>query len=113
MVSFILQNFIIFYDKMIIYNYEVSFMDYNDVFKSIDKLFAYDTGASDSGVKDENLRTKIIKYINKLSDDEFRIFMSTYIRERFVSEDAIKNGYGIEDVKSFIEWLDEYMKCSL
>lgn len=88
-------------------------MDYNDIFESIDKLFAYDTGAIDSGIKDEILRKQIIKYINNLSDDEFRIFMSTYLRERFVNEKAIKNGYGIEDVKSFIEWLDEYMECSL
>lgn len=81
--------------------------------ENIDKLFAYDTGATDSGVKDENLRNKIILEIKNLSEDQFRIFMSAYVKERFLSDTAIKNGYGIEDVKCFIEWLDQYMDCSL
>lgn len=78
-------------------------MDYENIFQNIDKLFAYDTGCTDSGIKNEELRQQIIQYIKTLSDDGFRIFMSNYIRERFVSEDAIKSGYGIEDIKSFID----------
>lgn len=88
-------------------------MDQQHISKDIYRLFAYDTGATDSGIKDEYLRDKIIKYIQGLSEDEMRIFLSNYIRESFVSPEAIADGYGVEDVKAFIEWLDEYMDYTI
>jgi hypothetical protein len=85
-------------------------MEQEEMARNIDGLFAYDTGATDSGIKDEHLRAKVINCMQNLSEDELRIFLSNYIRERFLSSSAIANGYGIEDVKAFIEWLDEYME---
>lgn len=83
------------------------------IYESIDRLFAYDTGAVDSGIKNKYLRDKIIEYLYNLSNDELRIFLSDFIRKRFVSPEAIAEGYGIDDVKIFIEWLDEYMNYTI
>jgi hypothetical protein len=88
-------------------------MNQNELFDALNGLFAYDTGCTDSGVKDETLRAKVVSYLNSLSEDEFRITLSIFIREAFVSEEAINEGYGIEDVKSFIEWMDSHMHTHL
>ncbi|PFI14639.1 hypothetical protein [Bacillus cereus] len=84
-------------------------MNQSKLFDSLDGLYAFDMGSNDSGIKDESLRNLIIEYLESLDEDAFRIKMSTFIREYFVSPEAIKKGYGIEDVASFIKWLDKFM----
>lgn len=88
-------------------------MDRTRLFDVLDGLYAYDTGSTDSGIKDENLRQEIIGYLESLDDNEFRITMSKFIREYFISDEALKKGYGIEDVAAFIKWLDRYMDIQL
>jgi len=88
-------------------------MNKDRLFNSLDGLYAYDTGCTDSGINDELLREKVKTYLDSLSEEEFRVIMSTYIFEYFVGEEAIKNGYGIEDVASFIRWLNDRMGISL
>jgi hypothetical protein len=83
------------------------------LFKSLDGLFAYDTGAKDSGIKDEPLRENVKEYLDSLSENDFRLIMTEFIRIYFVSEEAVLNGYGIEDVSSFIGWLSEYMDIDI
>ncbi len=80
------------------------------LYDSLDGLFAYDTGCVDSGIKDEVLRQEVLKTLNDLSEDRFRIVISEYIRDMFLSPKALKQGYGIEDVKSFINWLSDRMR---
>jgi hypothetical protein len=88
-------------------------MDKEKLFDSIDGLFAYDSGCVDSGIHDESLRQEIKDYLDNLSDDNFRIILTEYIRKYFVSEEAVEKKYGIEDVANFIRWLEEYMSISL
>ncbi|MCU5414772.1 MULTISPECIES: hypothetical protein [Bacillus] len=84
-------------------------MNQNKLFGILDGLYAFDTGSTDSGIKDEFLRMKVIEYLESLDQEEFRIIMSNFIRDYFVSHEAIKKGYGIEDVVSFVKWLDKFM----
>lgn len=65
--------------------------------------FAYDTGATDSGIN--HLKEDIKKYLLNLSEDEFRLFLSRLIREEFLSKNSLEQGYGIEDVSNFINWI--------
>ncbi|MGG4288385.1 hypothetical protein ABEW81_11365 [Priestia megaterium] len=88
-------------------------MEQVELFKILDGMFAFDTGCTDSGFKDEELRKEVIEYLSSLEDNDFRIILSTYIREYFVSEKAVKQGYGIEDVANFIEWLSERMNIDI
>ena len=83
------------------------------LFDYLDGLYAYDTGCTDSGINDELLREEVKTQLDSLSEEEFRVIMSTYIRKYFVSEEAVKDGYGIEDVASFIRWLNDRMDISL
>ena len=84
-----------------------------ELFDALDGLYAYDSGATDSGIRDEGLKEKVKTHLEDMEDEAFRITMSMHIRECFVSEEAIKQGYGIEDVKAFIDWLDREMNCSV
>ena len=69
--------------------------------------FAYDTGATDSGTN--HSKEEIKEYLLNLSENEFRLFLSRLIRDEFLSEESLEQGYGIEDVSSFINWI----KCDL
>lgn len=73
-------------------------------FNALIGLFAYDTCGSDFGINDSALKHQVFSYINELNENDFRILFSEFIREMFVSADAIKEGYGIEDVAAFIQW---------
>jgi hypothetical protein len=83
------------------------------LYENIDGLFAYDTGCTDSGIKDEELRERVKYNLNVMEDTEFRLFISRYIREYYLSESSLENGYGIEDVSTFIKWLREYMDIDI
>ena len=88
-------------------------MTQEKLFDAIDGLSAYDSGCTDSGIHDELLRQRVKDCLNGFTEEEFSVTMSVYIREHFVSEEAIKQGYGIEDVAYFITWLDKSMGFSL
>ena len=76
-------------------------------------LFAYDGGATDSGIHDEVLRAELIAGMKAMSEDEFRLGMSRFVQEHFLSEDALAKRYGIEDVVEFVRWLGDYMETDI
>ncbi len=84
-------------------------MDKKQVFGALDGLYAYDCGCTDSGIHNEKLKNEVIIHLQNLSEDELRILLSEFLREYFLTEDALRQGYGIEDVSRFIEWLAEDM----
>lgn len=81
---------------------------------ALDGLFAYDTGATDSGIHDEDLRAQCIEELQRrINQDDGRIFMSSLLRDMFLSDDMLVKGYGYEDLLRFVEWLDEDMGTDL
>lgn len=80
-------------------------MDKQTFFESLSGLFAYDTGCVDSGIKNESLKTQVFGEIERMNEDEFRLTFSEYIRSYYISEEAVSQGYGIEDVAEFLRWL--------
>lgn len=83
------------------------------LFDSLDGLFAYDTGCTDSGIHDEALRQEVIGYLRSLSESDLRIKLSTFVRDYYLSDKALEQGYGIEDVAKFLQWLSERMGIQL
>lgn len=84
---------------------------------ALDGLYAYDTGCRDSGIKDERLRSKV--QVEFFTDPErtgsqlISVRMSRIVREMFLSEEALSQGYGLEDVAHFLRWLDDEMGIGL
>lgn len=83
------------------------------LYDALDGLFAYDTGCVDSGIKDESLREQVKIYLDGLGGEQLRLVLSRFIRESYLTEEALSEQYGIEDVSSFIKWLGDSMDISL
>lgn len=87
------------------------FMTDAELWDALDGLCAYDVGCTDSGIHDEKLRAKCIEELkiglkpNQMYSDR----VARLVRDNILSEESIKQGYGLEDVASFIEWLEERM----
>jgi hypothetical protein len=78
------------------------------LFKAIDALAAYDHGATDSGIRDPDLRAAVKKYLEGLDDKQQLVVLGRIVRE-CLSEESLAAGYGVEDAKEMIEWLDELL----
>lgn len=80
---------------------------------ALDGLFAYDNGATDSGIKDEALRQQCIAAIKAMPLERGeivpRLWLSRLIRDMWLSEEALMQGYGIEDALTFLRWMEEKM----
>ena len=83
---------------------------------ALDGLFAYDGGSTDSGIHDEALRARCITELHSRSgpyETAPRLFLSRLIRDMWLSEEALEQGYGIEDAVEFTEWLGERMETEI
>jgi hypothetical protein len=76
-----------------------------ELIDSLDGLFAYDSGCTDSGICDNLLKEEVKEELKLLTIRE----ISEIIRELYLSDEALKQGYTIEDCKNFIEWLSREM----
>ena len=88
-------------------------MDDETLSNALIGLFAYDTGSVDSGIHDEALRSRAIRELRRLADEDGeadRVRLSRIVREAFLTEEALELRYGIEDVKEFIDWLSNRME---
>lgn len=81
-------------------------MEFERLKKLIDGLIAYDDGATDSGLHDESAKQEIRDYLAGLSNKDHRVILSRVIRDLYLSDVAIEEGYGWEDAKSLGRWLE-------
>jgi hypothetical protein len=73
-------------------------------------IFAYDTGSVDSGIHDELLREQAI---DELGAGGALLRLTRLVRTQFLSEEALAEGYSIEDAAEFIKWLRDRMEWDL
>ena len=67
-------------------------------------FFAYDTGCTDSGIHDEVAKEDLFNQMHK--EQGIAKIVTEYARW-LLSEEGEKNGYTLEDVRAFIDWLDD------
>lgn len=73
--------------------------------QAVDALKAYDSGATDSGIKDDEMREAVRSYLKGLPEAERRRVLAVLGRDRLTDE-AIAAGYGLADVVDLYHWLD-------
>jgi hypothetical protein len=96
----------------------------DELFDALDGLMAYDEGATDSGIHDEDLRERCKAELRRIRDtdgktvvirgethvvgssDAFDAMMHRFINRLFA------DGYGYSDVREFVEWMDETMEIA-
>lgn len=84
-------------------------------------IYAYDTGCTDSGIHDEFLRQTCRERLRELTTQKVEgylmdasvLFLSRMMRESFLSEESLKFGYSLGEVKEFVGWLSERMGYDL
>lgn len=82
---------------------------YEDAFDKLNGIYAYDTGCVDSGIHDEILKRNLKKWINARDNyHEYERALAIWIRETYLSDEALDEGYGLEDVMGFLNWIEEY-----
>ncbi len=85
-------------------------MNTKKLFDALNSLFAYDTGSHDSGISDPLLKREVISFLKLEREKELHAIypqvLSLFIREHFLTDEQLLKGYGVEDVKSFIEWVN-------
>lgn len=76
-----------------------------ELFDALDWLFAYDTGCVSSGIHDELLRERVKA---ELAADGPNTIYGPRLNE--FARGLMEPPYGLEDLKSFISWLADYME---
>jgi len=72
-------------------------------------FYAYETGSMDSGIHDDLKKAQLRDYLLGLEEVNQRVFLARLVRHEFLTEEAIKLGYGLEDVEQFIVWLNDWL----
>ena len=79
---------------------------------ALDGLYAYDSGSIHSGVHDEALRAACVATMNAWPRGQSAVFSDKHallVREMWLSDQAIQDGYGLEDACEFVRWLSDRM----
>lgn len=79
--------------------------------RALDGLFAYDGGCVDSGIHDNALKEQCKSVLR--SKNGSREFFTRLIRDMWMSEEALNDGYGIEDALEFVEWLEDNLGIAM
>ncbi len=85
-------------------------MTFDEINTTLDGLHAYDTGSVDSGVHDDVLKEKVRAHIQGLDSFNHKVLIVRLCNWR-LSPEVLQQGYGPEDLKEFLVWLDEEMGC--
>lgn len=81
--------------------------------RAIDGLFAYDNGAIDSGVHDPELKARVRSEL-AVGRGEYQLIsprVSRIVRELYLSDEAIAQGYGLEDAARCFQWIDDGLQA--
>ena len=78
--------------------------------EAVDGLIAYWGGCTDSGINDYKLRYSVAEYLKSLDDNEFRIVTAKLARDLYLSEDQVVKGYGLEDVRELVRFLNDLLQ---
>ena len=82
-------------------------MNVADILKELAGFYAYETGCTDSGVKDDQRRTELVAELrNAMELPDYRQEEAAWFKGYFLSEEAIADGYGVEDAYVFYRWLE-------
>lgn len=87
----------------------------DELMAALDGLFAYDSGATDSGIHDPALKERVKAELNWGNRDHDVIRatnarLSRIARQLYLTDEQIEQGYGLEDIRHFAVWLDDGMR---
>lgn len=75
--------------------------------KAVEAMFAYDMGATDSGIHDEQLLASCVAYWRAIPESEKCQHEAVLVRELWLTDEKIAHGYGCEEVVEFLGWFQD------
>lgn len=85
-------------------------MDPQEVWSSLERIFNMDPHARYTSVEVDRLHRRCVREVEKMSGTEMRLSLSRYVRDTMLSEDALAEDQGWEEVLSFLDWIDGGME---
>jgi hypothetical protein len=68
------------------------------------RFHSWDFGDRGHGLCDQTLRAELAQLIDAADLADVRVTLGRFVREEFLSEDALDAGYGPEDALDFLNW---------
>lgn len=87
-------------------------MTNTEIKNNLISFYSYDSCGCDFGVKDDELKEKTISALDEMEDGKVNKLLAELLNENFLSDEKIADGYGWEDVKSFLDWYEEMRSFS-
>lgn len=87
-------------------------MTNTEIKNNLINFYSYDSCGSDFGIKDDELKRKTISELDEMEDGKVNKLLAELLNENFLSDEKIADGYGWEDVKSFLDWYEEMRSFS-
>lgn len=86
------------------------FQDYwDDEFSEIFAMHIYDDGQLQAGIRDDVRKAELKEKYAAMHARTRRAWFARNVRAYCLNDHAIDSGYGLEDVHSFAQWLDDEM----
>jgi hypothetical protein len=75
-----------------------------NIFEELEGFYAWDQGATDSGVKNDVRRTEVAAIVDATPEETIRLDLAVFVRSAYLSGEALEQGYGPEDARAFLNW---------
>jgi hypothetical protein len=85
-------------------------MDEQELWSSLERIHTMDPRTLYASQEMDALHRECIRTVESMSRSDIRLSLSRYLRDRMLSEDALHQGKGWEDVLSFLDWFDGGME---
>lgn len=85
-------------------------MDHHDVWASLERIFTMTPRERYTSEEADRLHRRCVRAVEEMSRAEIRLSLSRYIRDTMLSDAALAEGKGWEDVLAFLDWVDGGME---
>ena len=85
-------------------------VDHQEVWAALEHIFTMDPFARYTSDEAERLHRACLREVESMSRGEIRRSLSRYVRDTMLSEEALAQDKGWEDVLSFLDWVDGGME---
>ena len=85
-------------------------MDHHDLWTALEQIYDMDPRERYTSAEVDRLHRRCVAEVEEMSYTEMRLSLSRYVRDHMLSEDALHQEKGWEDVLSFLDWVDGGME---
>lgn len=85
-------------------------MEHQELWASLERIYVMDPRERYMNDEIDRLHHRCVRDAEEMSHTEIRVSLSRFIRDVMLSEDALTQDNGWEEVLSFLDWIDGGME---